>query len=139
MFLINRRFLNDLKLNNLMKKFKIFIVVRNIEIVKHVIDDYLLIFMYVKKQIDNQIVVVYFQREIHVIDNFKAKLLLKINVINSKRIIVDLNRRQLFIKNCQNLTIKSKIIVKNNVKIRRIIKIEKKNSSLKLILSFKCQ
>ena len=99
---------------------------KNIEIVKYIIDDYLLLFMYVKKQIDDQFVVVHFRREIHVINNLKIKLLLKINVINSKRIMIDLNQRQLFIKNCQNLTIKLKIIVKNNVKIRRVIKIKKK-------------
>ena len=68
--------------------------------------------MYVKKQIDDLFIVVYFRREIHVINNLKIKLLLKINVINSKRIMIDLNQRQFF--------------VKNNVKIRRIIKIEKK-------------
>ena len=126
MFLIDRRFLNDLKLSNLMKKFKIFIVVRNIEIVKYIIDDYLLFFIYVKKQIDDQFVVVYFRRKMHMINNFKIKLLLKINVMSSKRMMIDLNQRQFIIKNCQNLTIKLKIIVKNNVKIRRIIKIEKK-------------
>ena len=126
MFLIDRRFLDDLKLNDLMKKFKTLIVVRNIEIVKHVIDDYLLLSMYVKKQIDDQFIVAHFRREIHVINNLKIKLLLKINVMSSKRIIIDLNQRQFFIKNCQNLTIKLKIIVKNNVKIRRVIKFEKK-------------
>ena len=126
MFLIDRRFLNDLKLSNLMKKFKIFIVVRNIEIVKYIIDDYLLFFIYVKKQIDDQFVVVHFRRKIHVINNLKIKLLLKINVMNSKRMIIDLNQRQFFIKNCQNLTTKLEIIVKNNVKLRRIIKVKKK-------------
>ena len=126
MFLIDQRFLNDLKLSNLIKKFKKFIIVKNIDIVKHIIDDYLLLFIYIKKQIDDQFVVVHFRREIHVINNLKIKLLLKINVMSSKRIIIDLNQRQFFIKNCQNLTIKLKIIVKNNVKIRRVIKIEKK-------------
>ena len=121
MFLIDRRFLKNLKLNNLMKKFKTFIIVKDIEIVKYVIDDYLLFFMYVKKQIDDQFIVVHFRRKIHVINNLKIKLLLEINVMNSKRIIVDLNQRLLLIKNCQNLTIKLKIIVKNNVKIRRVL------------------
>ena len=91
MFLINRRFLNDLKLSNLIKKFKAFIIVRDIEIVKYVINNYLLLFMYVKKQIDDQFIVVYFRREIHVINNLKTKLLLEINVMNSKLIIINLN------------------------------------------------
>jgi len=51
--------------------------------------------------------------------------LLNINIINFKRIIVDVNRRKLIIKSCCNLKTKLKIKLKNNIRIKRIIKIEK--------------
>ena len=60
------------------------------------------------------------------IDNLKTKLLLKINVLNSKKIIVDLNKQKFRIQNYDNFNVNLKINVKNNVKIRRIIKIKKK-------------
>ena len=59
------------------------------------------------------------------VKNLKTKLLLRINIIDFKRIIVDANRRKLIIKSCRNLKTKLKIKSKNNIRIKRIIKIER--------------
>jgi len=47
------------------------------------------------------------------------------NIIDLERIIVDANRRKLIIKNCRNLKTKLKIKSKNDIRIKRIVKIEK--------------
>ena len=83
-------------------------------------------FMYVKNLINNQFVVAYLQRKIHIVNNLKIKLLLNINVINSKKILVDMNQQKLIIKNCQKFIVKLKITIKDNVKIRRVIWTKKK-------------
>ena len=39
----------------------------------------------------------------HIIDNLKAKMFLKTNILNSKRININVNEKKLLIKNCNNL------------------------------------
>jgi len=51
--------------------------------------------------------------------------LLEINIIDFKRIIVDANKRKLIIKSCRNLKAKLKIKSKNDIRIKRVVKIEK--------------
>ncbi len=51
-------------------------------------------------------------------------MLFKVNIIDLKYIIVDTNKYKLIIKSYYNLKTKLKIILKNNIKIKEIIKIE---------------
>lgn len=53
-------------------------------------------------------------------------MLLEINVLISKRIIVNLNDKTLIINNCRNLIIDFKITIKNNIRVRKILKTSKK-------------
>jgi len=59
--------------------------------------------------------------------------LLNINIINFEYIIVNVNRQKLIIKNCRNLEIELKIKLKNNIRIKQVIKIER---SLVVIIYF---
>jgi CRISPR/Cas system CSM-associated protein Csm4 (group 5 of RAMP superfamily) len=52
-------------------------------------------------------------------------LLLRINIIDSKRKIVNANRQKLIIKSCRNLKTKLKIKLKNNIRIKQVVKIER--------------
>ena len=121
MSLIDKRFLKKLKLIDQIKKVQTFIAIRDIKTIKHVIDDYLMFFMYVKNLMNNQFVVAHLRRKIHVVDNLKVKFLLNMNVMNSKKMIVDMNQQKLIIKNYQKFIVKLKITTKNNVKVRRVI------------------
>jgi len=60
-------------------------------------------------------------------------LLLKINIINFERIIVDVNGRKLIIKSCWNLKTKLKLKSKNNIRIKRVVKIKR---SLAIVVYF---
>ena len=57
--------------------------------------------------------------------NLKTKLLFKIDIIGLERIIVDANRYKLIIKSCRSLKIELKIKLKNNIRIKQVVKIEK--------------
>ena len=82
--------------------------------------------MYIQDTIDKQKVTTYLRREIHIIDNLKTKLLLKMNVMSFECMIVDMSLKQLIIKNYQNLIVNLEIIVKNNIHVRRTLRIKKK-------------
>ncbi len=57
--------------------------------------------------------------------NLKTKLLLKINIIDFKLIIVNANKRKLIIKSCRNLKTKLKIKSKNDIRMKRVVEIER--------------
>jgi len=59
--------------------------------------------------------------------------LLNIDIIDFKRIIVNVNRQKLIIKNCRNLETKLKIKLKNSIRIKQVVKIEK---SLVIVVYF---
>jgi len=59
------------------------------------------------------------------VKNLKTKLLLKINIIDFKLIIVNANKRKLIIKSCRNLKTKLKIKSKNDIRMKRVVEIER--------------
>jgi len=59
------------------------------------------------------------------VKNLKTKLLLEMNIIDFERIIVDANKRKLIIKSCRSLKTKLKIKSKNDIRIKRVAKIER--------------
>ncbi len=125
MLLINDNFFSNLRLKHLTRQFSVVVFVRNIKNNKHLINDYFKLLMYLQGKIDDKIVVAHFCQEVHVVRNLKAKLLLKINIIDLKRIIVDANKRKLIIKSCRSLKTKLKIKSKNDIRMKRVVKIEK--------------
>ena len=126
MSLIDRVFVTNLKLVTQIKKVNVSIFVRDIDTFRHVTNDYLMLSMYIQDTIDKRKATTHLRREIHVIDNLKTKLLLSMNVMSFERMIVDMNLKQLIIKNCQSLIVKLEIIVKNNIRVRRTLRVEKK-------------
>ena len=53
----------------------------------------------------------------YIIDNFKAKMLLKTNILDLKRISIDVNEEKLLIKSYNDLIMNIQIKVKNNVDV----------------------
>ncbi len=123
--LIDNHFFNNLKLKYFTRYFSVVVFVRNIKNNEYLINNYFRLLIYFKDKINNKIIVAYFYREIHIIKNLRAKLLLKIDIINLEYIVVNSNRQKLIIKNCRSLKTKLKIKLKNNIRIKQLIKIEK--------------
>ena len=59
--------------------------------------------------------------KLHVIDDFDANFLLNNDILISKDMIVDLNRRRLIMNNCENLKISIKMKTRKNFHVKRII------------------
>jgi len=74
--------------------------VREINIENHLIKNYLRFSIYLENKIDDKVVVAHFCCEIHVINNLKVTFFLKINIIDFERIIVDVNKQKLIVRNC---------------------------------------
>ena len=53
----------------------------------------------------------------YIVDNLRAKMFLKTNILNLKRININVNKNKLLIKNCNNLIINIQFKIKNNVNI----------------------
>ena len=60
--------------------------------------------------------------ELHVIDDFNVNLLIENDVLISKDMTVDLNRRKLIINNCEGLKISIKMKARKNFHVKRIIR-----------------
>jgi len=89
--LIDRKFLEDLVLNLFIKKTQIFIFVCDINIARHLINNYLVLNIYIKDYICNKKFIAHICQKIYIVNNLKIKLLFDINIIASKQIIVNFN------------------------------------------------
>ena len=54
----------------------------------------------------------------HIIDDLKAKMLLNINILNFERMSIDVDKKKLLIRSCNDLIINIKIKIKNNIDVR---------------------
>ena len=105
------------------------------------INDYLILNIYIKEKIDFKNAIIHIHRELYIINDLKIKILLKMNIIIFKRIIIDINVKIFRINNYKNFIIDFNIIIKNNKRIRKILKIEKKiiieiNTIIKVFINF---
>ena len=62
-------------------------------------------------------VIAYICYEVYLINNFKTKFLININILESKQIIIDILSRKLKFKSCKEVAIFCEIKIKNNVQI----------------------
>ncbi len=92
--------MNKLILRYLLKKIDTFILVYKVNTQKYLIDNYLLLNIYIKEQIDNKSAIAYICRKIYIVNYLKVKIFLKINIIILKQIIVNLNSRILIVNSC---------------------------------------
>ena len=57
--------------------------------------------LYIKNKIKSKIVIVYIKKNVHIVNNFKIKILINIDIMCLKKIIVDFQTQKLMIKNCK--------------------------------------
>ncbi len=126
MSLIDYQFLKKLDLERLLKKVNALILIRKVNIEKHFTNNYLIINIYIKSYVNRKSAITYICQEIYAVNYLRAKMLLKINVIISKQMIVNLNNKKLTINNCRELTINLEITTRNNIWVRRVLKASKK-------------
>ena len=115
--MINKKNLILILSNIEIKTINFSINVRNIELIKYFTIEYYLINLYIFNIINEKITIIYIRRKIYIINNFKIKIFIKIDILNLKRIYIKVNEKRLFVKNCNNLIVDIKIEIKNYVDV----------------------
>ena len=98
--LINRKFLKA-QASNVQIKIIIFFSVRELNINRYFIFEYVIVFIYFvdKNTVDKKIKTC-FRREIHIVDDLKTNMLIENDIIDSKNFIINLNNKTVRINNC---------------------------------------
>ena len=63
---------------------------------------------------------------VYVIDNFKINILIEINILKSENVIIDFFNKNIIFFKCENIVVFMQIIVRDNIRIRRIMRNEKR-------------
>lgn len=98
--LANRKFFKSQASNIQIRKILTVLNIRDLEIYKHDSNKYAIIDFYLDNLKNEISATTYFHREVHLIDNFKVNVLIKINILDSKEFSLDLSTKTVFIKSC---------------------------------------
>ena len=64
---------------------KSLIIIKNIESIKYSTDEYVILNFYISDLINSQIEIIKITVKVHLVCNFKAKLLIEINILKSEK------------------------------------------------------
>ena len=79
----------------------IFITIRDLNIDKHIINKYVIVFIiFIKKNNKENDIRVMFRRETHIMNNLKINIFMKNEIINFKKIFIDFDKNIARINNC---------------------------------------
>ena len=87
------------------------------------INKYIFVDFFIFNEIINKTIIVRFTRYVYIINDFKTNVFLNNNILKSKNIIFFVNKNKFIINNCDDFLILLKIIVKNNERVKRIIRV----------------
>lgn len=105
----------------IIEKMSTSINVRNIENVLHQSNVYVMLNLYLDELFNDKKISDHIRREFYVVDNLKCKLLMKLDIMISEKMIINLANKSFIIFTCENLIISIRINLKSNSRIRRII------------------
>ena len=93
--LINKGFILQQNPHIEIKKLSFLLLIKNLNIIKYIINKYLIINLYFLIK-DNKFIWLY--KELHIVNNLKIKLLIRINNLSFKEIIINLLQNKTYIK-----------------------------------------
>ena len=127
MLLIDQKFMMQHISNtgNLIQKLVVSISVQELEAVCYLCADWLLIEMFLTETVKSKIVVTKISREIHVVKDLKANILLRMNILISEEVIIDLLSQTLKLTKVKEIKILIQIKIKNNVNVNYIVRVKK--------------
>ena len=129
MFLSDKKFIKSITSNftTKIRKLMSLISIRDIKNKIHNSDEYILMNDFIKETLLNDTsAIAFFQREVHLINNLKMKMLIDIDILSSKRIQINLNDKILQINSCQDIIIKINIITWKKANLKRIVRFQEK-------------
>ena len=75
------------------------ITVQSIESIRYLIDEYVILNFYISDLVNNQIKIIEIITKIHLIHNLKAKFLINVNILDSKKMNISFFQQILIINN----------------------------------------
>ena len=75
--------------------------IKSLKSIMHNIDKYVLISIYISTVKDNIKILYRIYKEIHLINNLKAYMLLNNNIINLEKIMLNVSQNKTYIDNCE--------------------------------------
>ncbi len=129
MSLSDREFIESITLNfaTKIRKLTSLILIRDIENKIHNSNEYILMNNFIKETLLNDTsAITFFQREFHLMNDLKMKMLIDIDILSSKRIQINLNDRILQINSCQDIIIKINIVTWKKANLKRIVRSQEK-------------
>ena len=76
---------------------KSLIMIREIETIKYLMNEFVILNIYISELIDDRIKMIEITAEIHLVHNFKIKLLIDVDVLNSEKINISFHNHSLII------------------------------------------
>ena len=64
-------------------------------------------------------------KEFYIVDNLKANILLNIDILKPKKVIIDLLYKKFIFGLYDNIKVKVEPFIRENIKIRQVIKVDK--------------
>jgi hypothetical protein len=95
--------------------------VRDIKNILHQFNSYVILDFYLLDIVDEKKVKEHIHREFHIVNEVKCKILMRLNIMISKEMTINLTNKSFVIFICENLVISIRINFKSNSRIRRII------------------
>ena len=124
--LSNKIFFKNHVSNIFIRKIIFSISIRDVKTKKYQFDEYVIVFIYIfDHDKDENVVKIMIIKKIHLIDNLKINMLFEIDLIESKKIDINILNKTIYIDNCDviaSLKIKtSRIVVRISIHARKII------------------
>jgi hypothetical protein len=95
--------------------------VRDIENVLHQSFSYVMLDLYLNGTCKEKKTRAHIRRKFHIVKELKCKILMRLDIMTSKKMIINLTNKSLIISICENMTISIRINSKSNFRIRRIV------------------
>ena len=98
--------------------------INNINTTTLFINEYIFVDFFIFDKIIHKVVIVRFTRYVYIVNNFKTNIFLNNNILKSKNIIFFVDKNKFIINNYDDFSILLTIIVKNNERVKRIVRVQ---------------
>ena len=102
------------------------ITLRGIGSNRHSTDEWITLSFFMKGETpEGKPVMIKFTRDIHVVDNLKANLLIGMDILGPEGVVIDLPQEKVILTKCGNVAVPVQATARDNVRIRRIVRSER--------------
>ncbi|SLM33512.1 reverse partial [Lasallia pustulata] len=126
MSLIDRAFLKETLPKTKILQVDRPIGIRGIGSTRYSSDEYVILDVFLDGTINNAPARAHMRREAHVVDSLKAKFLMGVDILVPERICLNLSEGKMVVQSCKDLVAPIQITAKDNVRVRRIVRTEKR-------------